>query len=549
MNSYINFTSSKCVIQYFSDTGIHTVESEKPSEYFSTPSSFQYTMNNCLISVNTKKSLGEAYGTFQIKMINVVDGNGRSWLDLLKPQQLVVIKLASNRSKKYYTDPKPVMIGFINQITLDGTYNTDRPYQVISVIGADMGKALFDAYLYYRYPTKEGMELFFTRSILEVIPIGAVNKVMQQILDNVFPSLYTAKFPLWDNNGTIIDGTILDIMKYKLGFTYGVLNNVNYLTLPENSIWNILLGYADFPLNELFVDVLDDEDRDKYVANQGCLAKYSNAPRDFDGHSVYTILRPTPFISSVFGDTEYTDDHARDGVIGKMNLWYSLPSVEITDSDILSQSISKSSYELYNYFSTQSAWVMGILNANGKVGGAQTPIWYDLFYMPSALKYGLKRLVIPISIYPNDTDIGALLTNRNNKVSILPKTDSLTQFMDDLTRVWHDWNVYNHEYLSGSKLLIGNPDLQVGKRLVQKGFNSIMNHYIQSVEHSYQMTTEGGSYTTNVQIVRGFNADERKSGTNIKKHSKQGLESLTPESGYQLMKGSIDIVKWPDEAF
>ena len=511
-NVKTGFNSSKCVIDFHTDSFALVSVTDNYNNFGTNPENPHQDLTNSLQRCTVNKDIGQPFGNFSIELLNVKDRNNRSWLDILKPRQLVVIKMAGSDMDT----PIPVMVGVINMVTKSSNYASESPTQTIEIIGGDIGQLLTDAQVYYKYLDDLGLRT--QKSVRDIsIPIGAINNIVSRVLKFIFAKSYNLEYH--------IDGEakkVLDFLGYLLGDTDGRIVIPKSITIPENSLWGTVDDFKQDLFNEFFIDVIKDGDQDNNVAKKYRITREPVV--DFDGYKCYMMLRPTPFISSEYGST--------GGRNGTKVLWDDLPTHEIYDYDILTESLTIALNEVYNHYHVSQANFETTVSVQGD--SITISELGDIYDVPSRLKYGQRMLSTMITVLDKERESQEQLDIIR---TVIDESQKLPNWIARWTRLLYDWFYYNDEYRSGAFVLRGRPEIRVGsvlKYIEKDGYDPDKkvpaqrewNFYIQGVSHSYERYSR---VQTTLQVVRGFDKNEKVQGTNIEKHSKNGLLKLAPK--------------------
>ena len=480
-----------------------------------------------------QKSLSTPYGSFTFHLVNTVNSDGKSWMDILKPRQMVLIRMSGGGSETYALTPKPVMLGFIETIDLRRDYGS-APTGVISVMGYDFGKVLVDARFYYYYWNK--VRLLTAKSLqygIKIISKGRTEILTKIILaiDQFFNMEFVSKTAETSSDGKRICFRVKDLLGFNIVGSQGVFSTGNDLMLPEVSFWDALTSFIEAPFYEMFTDLIADSEVIKYVRNGKDSAVSASQwlmgtdsvgtgninDKVLDTHRFYIICRNTPFISQ-FGDE--TDSKQ----VG--NLWKSLPKITIRDIDIITEDLSKSGSEVTNYYNC-------ILEGYEGSGDYATSLFmYDVYNEASIKKYGIRQYGSPSIKF---------LHGENGNNTLKTDNDTNIAWLINNNKRLHDWNYYSDEYISGVYTLQGNPDIQIGKRLERSENENVTGkvkktwqYYIESVSHDYVRYEH--LYTT-VNVTRGFDTLETmvtKEAKVVIKHSIDGFVALKSQTALEM---------------
>jgi hypothetical protein len=486
--NFAQFNDAKCYISIHTQTKEFVITDSEDTLYMNDQF---FGVNNSLMSCQADKVFGDAFGTFIFRFINAIDSNGQTWLEHLKLRQLVVIRMRSGTAEGTIGKNRVVMVGLIDQITKMETFDGGQPNIAIEIQGSDLGKILQDARLYYK--TMDGLSAYlFKNAERNILP---VNRRVGDLLSDIIQKQFFEAF----DTEVMYQGNLVklsDLLGYRMGFTDGVCNMSN-IFMTENSIWETMKTIINSPFNELFVDIVHKDELNSYVAEAGSITW---KPRiEFDNNYVmYVFLRPTPYISSIYGDTTFPLNTSKDQAL--ILLWKSLISNDIEEKDLISSNLTVSSHEVYNQFHVSQEWI--------ETTDKQTPVnislsdMADIYNLRSRLKYGQQKMESSVNLIKPGVITGtnpATLINDYNKLSPI-------YWSYWWTRLLHDWFIYNTEYFSGNYVLQGNTTLRVGtimkyKQQTYGSTQAYWNYYIQGVHHDFVKYQQ---FRTTVDVIRGF---------------------------------------------
>lgn len=385
------------------------------------------SFDNDIISIKTTRDMGSDCPTFTITLVA-----RNQWLKYIGSNDLVKITMGGHTSP-----PATVFWGLVDDIRKNSTISSDgTPQRTVTITGRGMGKALI------RFDVGIVPEADVTLSIgwLEdngVNLSGATADGIATLMwDKIAKKFVNYKWGKDRQYFDIVKTNFSSRKEYKMSDSSSI---VNY----HGSLYSFYSEIADAPFNELFWEI------------------------DSKGKPTF-ILRPTPFSKSD---------------------WNKLPSVTVTDSEIVDDSIGRSDVETYTLFSTGMKMFFSSSDPNSTTG--VLPLWYE----PYAWKYGIHRMQVNTlyAAYASTDDVGG--EGSLDSDAILRKSNELI----------YNWNIRNNQQYNGSIVVTGDTRFKVGTRLLlksneQRTYPGGMEFYIRGVSHDF---TNFESWTTTLYITRG----------------------------------------------
>ena len=567
-NNIIQNNQIDCTIEFHTATHSITVQNEidMTTDFTKTRTGWHTGFNNSLLSCSTTKNMAAPYGIFTIGLAHVRDSDAKSWLDVISPLDMVVIRFASSASlgkgEKYTSIP--VMVGFVESIRKISNYS-ESPTQMITIDGADFGKFFFDFKLYYRYLWD--LAGFVGKAIGRgITPFGQSWEVLGKVFHQEFIERSWLKFTfrnpvsherLKASNLLVSENSLLQgedpyeqqkelnritsgvySLKEMIGFAFnamdGFLPGLNGLEIPENPIWNSLAYYANLDFNELFFDLIDESKitspsgKNAYVLlpeNQKRVTNnYRNPLMAIDNKYILMLIhRPKPYLSR-YGDT------TRD-ILGSplVNLHYNLPSIELQNDWIIQEDISVASHEVVNHFATQTSFLQALSggsSTDGNDSAINLALLSEVINRTSLNMYGQRKLTAGLCTYPlsrqsivvglqagekglSAIDALSADVNDNKPTTTAGPSENLQGYLSRHNELLHDWYIYNDSYRTGNFVLVGNPNIKIGTVVIQNeqvgAKSKKWNYYVQSVSHEFVRYSH---YTTSVEVIRGFDQNE-----------------------------------------
>jgi len=367
------FAVPKCHVEIHSRIGVLTftgVANKEDIPYKTNTGVDNYYNNNIrynnqdefadsLVSCRTSKSLGDPFGTFTLELVNRIFPDGVALIDTLDMKHLVIIRFSGGSSAEHQLDPQVVMVGFIESISINSTFGMS-PQQRIIIEGADFGKTLYDAKLIFAYWDSKKAFVFRGRDIAGALTLVKREAMINTLMEELFYPRHNATW-LYDGKSM----TVSDFLTYTFGSSKGYVSSfLSNFIVPEGSFWDSFKGISNAPFYELFVDVIPKRQLRNYAGyikdydfqlSEGIHAQtvtvdYSEELTRKDDASVVSffsangdpdsecqirlMFRRVPFIDAEVGTFFYKN----------------LPSTHIYPQDIISQSLTRSSHEVGNYF-------------------------------------------------------------------------------------------------------------------------------------------------------------------------------------------------------
>jgi hypothetical protein len=437
---------------------------------------------NQLLSVMTSKTLANPAGTFNLQLV------GDEWLNRLKSNDVVVIRMGYKDKIKNTHKQDTVMVGLIDRVRRTRNMGSGEPIVQTTVMGRDFGKVLIKALLKF-YPeigmtseasdenkfflTEDGWltlsEYFTGKDAQKGSPAVLLDIVMRKIL----PKLYAVDWTVYDESKQEPSKKsvgIGNILRYNFAQT-------NFFSLPlfmtldsyEGSLWNLMERASIKPFTELFVDTRSGEEawnatgKNRVVPET--LEKASNQKDtppvvEFgdDGAKVVLALRNTPF---------------------DRGSWDKLFQHDLLAEDVISEDLEISDEEHVNLF-----WAGQQINPLGIDLKREAP---PLLNEANAKRYGLSPMEVEIGGFAFDPE-------KSSEEGV-----ALQDFSQHYSKRLKAWFENNHTYMNGSMEVRGKGSYRVGQRLLRTGITR--EFYIEGVTQSFHVFA---SWTTNLSLTRGI---------------------------------------------
>ncbi|MDP4224908.1 MAG: NlpC/P60 family protein [Bacteroidota bacterium] len=326
-----------------------------------------------------------------------------------------------------------VFVGLVDDVRKELDMSGENPQRVITVTGRGVSKA-FITFELAQVPEYDFQGPFGGWMSLKLNKIAGANPA--ELLEEAWTALAKPYVNYNFSSGTKLFDLIGRNFKSRSGL---VLQSEASLINWQSNLWAFFKEVSDPPFHELFWEI----------------GPGTNAP--------ILTLRPTPF--------------SNDGE----NNWNDLPSVLITDEDVVVEQLGRSDVETYTMFSVGMK-IGSLLGDNVHTFGIP-PLWHDGY----ASKYGTRRLHVE-SLY-------AAYHDEEDKQTVM---DIIHLYQKDL----YNWNILNNSMFNGMLVVKGSNQYKVGTRLryESKEDNTTMEYYIISVSHNF---VNFGSWVTMLGVTRG----------------------------------------------
>lgn len=454
-----------------------------------------------LLSCTTQKRIDMASpaGHFDLQLARVKDAQGRTWMDKIRPQDMVVIQMMHHSGT---TGPHgagemhTVMIGWVDEVT-DYTAVNARgiPERRIRVRGRDAGKLLASGQV--TWWSFLGASLLKTQRFIDVSRFNAKPaSVVRDLIEEIYHRFLQATVQY---HGESRD--FWDLLAYSLdSYDDEIPAGLDYrFVMGEGTFWSFLSTVASAPFHELFVDTR----RQSYVRTVA--DTYSKTPVlsvGQDQSSPTLLLRPTPFPTLEEQPARQAAAPVQDGQhvaftairpakILRRARWDALWRHEIGHADglrsepILSQ-IERSGEHQPNVYMPRPIYPM----IPDRMFSLAVPPILD---RPRFHKYGFR---------PYMPDCNMLQPQGSGDQS-----ETMFEWYTKLAWRLASWRVFDDQFGQGRKVLQLSPHLHVGERLVDRSswHERPYEFYIESVSHQWAYQ---GRATTTVDVTRGLPEDE-----------------------------------------
>ncbi len=459
--------------------------------------------NPDVLSINTSKDILNPSGTWSVEFTPKKDSNGLTWFDKINVFSYIEIKFKGIKDE----DKKMVMRGVVDRIDKEETFTAGFPERRIRLSGRDLGALLTDLQVYY---------------IPEIDPEAYILGMMDWSQD-CDPEMVINAQGVFDIFGTkfkemlyIKVGKNKDInLKYLFdirakSFNANATTTWTHLINQQGPWWNFFSEYQDKPLHELFI--YDDD--------------------------LYTrfILRPSRYKDITGSYHKSVKDSLNDKVMYPDDF-------TVENSEIMTQSFSKSLDEVFTYFITvpksmlidgRSMREIGFLEAGGKIENVINPYLAVDESLPSYVtKFGFRPYEAN-TIFA-DIDTSGEKAHKDHKSKLQWTIEKLEQAdVIDMNQAIVSWFLYNPLLISGSITIPGSNRALIGTYVTiedKENSEKDVEYYVEGVDHSFVVNQ---SYTTSLRLTRG----QLKSGGLASTKKIKKLIGLSTAFGVQIPPGS-----------
>lgn len=492
-----------------------------------------------LLEVKTDKSLSpeRPAGAFEIRLARRKDDDrGRTWMDKIRPQNVVVIQMMNHQGRigtHGEGEMHTVMIGLVDTVT-DTTGITSRglPQRQIVVRGRDMG-GLFTSGV-VTYWSFLGASVLGAKEFVDPSQFNAKpDQIMVRLLENIYQRFLQLSFVVQGQSELFWDYLGYQLLSYGSEIPAGLDQSFQLL---DGSFWSFFVKAASLPFHELYVDTRRQQDATNVLGLVTGTAKLAQKTLGHDESAPTLVLRPTPFPYLTPPPTtgvmppipEQTDPNAITLPETTVNpdqevnstAWDALITHTIGDSDLTGESmedgLSRSDAEQYNVYLVFPHYPLlpeksFLLNVPAIIDAAR-------FH-----KYGYKPLMPYTSLIQSKGVDGP--------------TDPMVGFYTNLAWRLASWHVFNDTFLSGYKTCKLLPHVHVGERLLDQSswLDTPQLAYIESVSHQFVQMEKA---TTTVGLTRGL------SKADYDQYASFLLQSnLTYAAGGNIRSAWLDLVK------
>lgn len=429
----------------------------------------QDSIREKIISVSTKNDMNDDSSAFTITV-----ASDTRWEELVRPNDLVIIKLNPNETKVGYPTAKDtvkndvVVVGLLTEIKSEGDYNDGT--RLYKLTGQSFAKILLN------------FELRVIQNVTLPISIGWLDNRSGVGIESL---------------GTEIQGTsVADTVKYLL---VSFLDYVDYTFKSETGTTE---SYKE-RLNLLIDSWTDDEflldpspitsfegslnQMIKSVASRPFMEVFFDTYKDKDGYEMSEmIVRRTPFDKSD---------------------WEALDELNMYSHEVIQEELGQNDSETYSVYNV--------------IPGSQLEEDIAIFTAKPQTNeslishYGYKLLQVENQFLSMMSDEALNSAMENSEDEDDEEVDTTTDEDTDesegadpdrverFSKRLYNWYSMNPLFYSGSFVVAGHPSYRVGKRLIYHDEikKEKWEFYIESVQHNF--SRESG-YTTTINVTRGL---------------------------------------------
>lgn len=464
-------------------------------------------------SMNTRCELAGPEGTWQVvlkRRVVAVDGAhlpDMAWGDLVAPGDWVTLGFDDTHHRW------PVMLGNVDRVHVSVQATAGKRVETYTVEGRDHGKALTttDILILPQLAAPAGFDpavdlLPYFRSLDRVFKSGALitpDEVVPALLYfflgtetrqgfereaapmwRLPPSIYVYRSDRPEGDVRAVAGAPLgDLLEVATEPLDGRILLGETFSVPSGGqkLWQALADYANPEICEFYVDLLP-------VGFSGRATSPEDYTESEDGSTVMVptvVLRQRPFPSEARLKARLAGYQVRSAASGTER-WSRLPWTEIDERMLMSEDLSRSDGERFNFWLTLAPAAYGSNPYTLALGAGRGLL--PLLDNASAEAYGWRRREISSPFLPTNPEV--------------PTGDGYL-----FTSLLRDWYAHNPELWSGSlRLAHMLPGVRVGEKLhVRRNDGAIREtFYVEGVEHDWQASPGGAlTGTTTLTVTRG----------------------------------------------
>ncbi|BAK52965.1 tail protein with lysin activity [Bacillus phage SP-10] len=416
-----------------------------------------------VLQISTQNDLANDAGVFQI----VLTAKNR-WDKKIASNDLVIIKMHRNDDDK---EDQTIMFGLVDDVRKTVSVGDETVERNVLIMGRNFAKALIN------FEVGVVQEVEMTTASLGWLE-GRVNfmgenaaNIVKQVMNDLVFKYMEYEF----ENGK----KIKELVHMKLSSRKGerLFDDKSFINF-QGSMYSFLKEIVDEPFNQMFWET-------------------------YKGKNTL-VVRETPF--------------------NKDN-WNDLKRHEITDDDVVSESIGRSDLESYALFSVGMQSFFNSFDVSKTVN--VFPLWYEPYFK----KYGLRRLNRYTAYvgYGNAEDAGDVNTK-------------LESYQRDL----FNWNIMNPTFFNGTIVVKGRNKYKIGERLLYKSTEDgrDIEFFVEGV--SQEFVNMNHWYTT-LTVTRGLedsgkNRFKKPWGEGV---AYQGGALGTPAAADMVDAGTTDGIVYP----
>lgn len=430
----------------------------------------QESIREKIISVSTKNDMNDDSSAFTITV-----ASDTRWEELVRPNDLVIIKLNPNETKVGYPNAKDtvkndvVVVGLLTEIKSEGDYNDGT--RLYKLTGQSFAKILLN------------FELRVIQNVTLPISIGWLDNRSGVGIESL---------------GTEIQGTsVADTVKYLL---VSFLDYVDYTFKSETGTTE---SYKE-RLNLLIDSWTDDEflldpspitsfegslnQMIKSVASRPFMEVFFDTYKDKDGYEMSEmIVRRTPFDKSD---------------------WESLDELNMYSHEVIQEELGQNDTETYSVYNvipgSKLEEEIAIFTAKPQTNESLISHYgYKLLQVENQFLSMMSDEALNSAMENSEDDEDDeevdTTTDEDTDESEGADPDRVERFSKRL----YNWYSMNPLFYSGSFVVAGHPSYRVGKRLIYHDEikKEKWEFYIEAVQHNF--SRESG-YTTTINVTRGL---------------------------------------------
>ena len=432
----------------------------------------QDSIREKIISVSTKNDMNDDSSAFTVTV-----ASDTRWEELVRPNDLVIIKLNPNETKVGYPNAKDivkndvVVVGLLTEIKSEGDYNDGT--RLYKLTGQSFAKILLN------------FELRVIQNVTLPITVGWLDNRSGVGIESL---------------GTEIQGTsVADTVKYLL------VSFLDYVDYTFKSSTGTTESYKE-RLNLLIDSWTDDEflldpspitsfegslnQMIKSVASRPFMEVFFDTYKDKDGYEMSEmIVRRTPFDKSD---------------------WEALDELNMYSHEVIQEEVGQNDTETYSVYNvipgSKLEEEIAIFTAKPQTNESLiTHYGYKLLQVENQFLSMMSDEALNSAMENSEDEDGEeeeevdTTTNEDTDESEGADPDRVERFSKRL----YNWYSMNPLFYSGSFVVAGHPSYRVGKRLIYHDEikKEKWEFYIEGVQHNF--SRESG-YTTTINVTRGL---------------------------------------------
>lgn len=511
-----------------------------------------------LVACQTWKDISQPAGSFMIHMADYA-----RYDKMISPMDLCTIKMsthtpysskAGNMIDSRDRITHATMIGLVDSVRRKRLIdpNTGKPNVFCEIKGRDFGKLLVKhqvRYIPWLQASAAGQSMLnpvaamFKYLLSGFATGGQIDYLMGYNIKRFFSESVNLAFRF--NNAVV---NLSNALSYRAMKNMGIIPYNLPLMSQEGSLWQILQNYANLPFNELWVDTINNPER--VIPNTDASTGLSDVSAVSSPLTAADVAAAKAQFSTLAAAQSGVDKQQSidtfgvngskiqaaqkwSGGNGSDNCnaytmvffrrtpfdqldWDALPTINISNADIIEQDLGVSDADTYNMF-----WVYPLLAVPGQVplkGLGAIPLLftkeqqYENTYDPTSANKMAK--VVKIEGESNLVNIHRAIASRNaaEKFGFLPlevqtrvwrwaaggDLDNALQASNGMTLALANWHKHNSILKSGSLTIKAIPDLHVGNKLFNKDENE--EYYVEAVSNNY---IQNKPFTSTAMVTRG----------------------------------------------